>query len=114
MDLDDLPSESASALAEAGDTSANENAVADLIGEISPSHPSASNAVSASSPVWSDDDKQLVVDHAAATSGVADHAGAATLDTSSMVPSEAKPASSTHSTLLSNHLSATATSNRMV
>lgn len=69
-DLDVVLSKSVLSLAEAGKASDIEKAVADLIGDISPFRPSASQAVNSSFATKSGDYKPLVVDQAPAILGV--------------------------------------------
>lgn len=112
MDLDVLPSEPVPPSAEAGDARSTGKGVADLIGEVSPSHPSASQDVSTFSSAGSNDDRPLVVDHAQNISSVLANAGAAMVVILGNVSSNVKSASSTRSMLLTNQPSAVARSNR--
>lgn len=81
MDVDAIPSELVPPLAGGSVESVFEKAVDDLTGDVSPSHPSASDAFSAFSSVGSDEDRQLVVVQAPATLGVPANASAETLPT---------------------------------
>lgn len=62
IDLNFVPSESVPPLAEASEVRAIEKAVADIINDMSSSHPSASHVMNASSAAGSDDEQPLVVD----------------------------------------------------
>lgn len=73
VDLDDVPSGSVPVSAKAGDVNTIENTVADLIGDLSLSHSSASHAVSASSLAGINDDKPLEVAKDPPSPGVTSH-----------------------------------------
>lgn len=71
MDLDVFLSGFVPTPAEAGDANAIVKAVASVIGDVNPSHPSASHAVTAPPPLHtgSDDDRPLAVGHDLDSSG---------------------------------------------
>lgn len=109
--LDIVPYESDPLYAEEEGGSAIEKAMADLIGDISPSRPSASHALKTSTSTGSDDDRPFVVDQAPATLNVPANACSAMLVTAGTVLFEYKYARSTRFTLLTNKLFVLATSN---
>lgn len=95
MHLDAVPSESVPSLAESHGVSFVERAVADLIVDSVPSHPSALHAANIFSPAKRDVDKLLVVDKTPSFPGTLVFVGTAALVTSSEVPSKAKSVSGT-------------------
>lgn len=86
----------------AGDARAIKRAVEALIGDVSPSHTSASHAVNASSLAWSDEDKPFIVGQGPPSFGVVGHATIASLVVASAVPRVAKSTSGNRFTLLTN------------
>lgn len=100
MDLDVVSSEYVPILAAAGKTSAIQKAVASLIGDVSPSHPSKSNAVNISSPIESGADWLMTLSQAPATSGVTSNVGSTPSITVGTVSSETEPCCGSCSTIL--------------
>lgn len=92
----------------------SEKAVAHLIGDQSPSHPSASQAANAPFLSWSDDDKPVPVARGPPSSGLVSRDVVVTSAAPAAVPFEAKSGSGTRSTLLTNQPSTEIASTRMV
>lgn len=103
MHLDVVPSRSVALPAETGTANVLEKAVADFIGDISHSLPSASHAVNAPSHDRKDEDKPSAVDQDPPSSGVATHALVAPSVAEGAVLSKAKSVNGTHSPLLMTH-----------
>lgn len=111
IDLGVVPSGPAPLPAEAGNIHAIEKAVVDLNFDVNPSHPSTSHAVNVSSLAVRDDDEPLEVCQRPPSFDVTCHVAAAQSVAAVAVPPEAKSASGSRSTLLTNEPSALVSSN---